>query len=147
MWVIELVQSTNVSTLATYQSWQSFKFILLTVKVIIFIRRKRKIWGKFGEIHLNSTMLYKFIRKADIRISNALLRSMTTTKMSPKCPLRDSKIALNHNQACVITAVPSVQLAACRLISYIIWLFHIPLSWAAWHWKSAALPGSWQRLW
>ncbi len=82
-----------------------------------------------------------------MRISNALLRSMMTMKMSPKCPLHGSRIALNHHQACVITALPSVHLAACPLISYIIWLFRIPSSWAAWHWKSAALPGSWQRLW
>lgn len=82
-----------------------------------------------------------------MRIPNALSRSMTAMKMSPKCPLRGSRIALNHHQACVITAPPSVHLAACPLISYIIWLFRIPSSWAAWHWKSAALPGSWQRLW
>lgn len=68
-----------------------------------------------------------------MRISNALLRSMTTMKMSPKCPLLGSKIALNYRQACVITALPSVHLATCPLINYIIWLFRIPSSWAAWH--------------
>lgn len=68
-----------------------------------------------------------------MRIPNALLRSMTTMTVSPKCPLHGSRIALNHHQACVITALPSVHLATCPLISYIIWLFHIPLSWAVWH--------------
>lgn len=68
-------------------------------------------------------------------------------KCPPNVPLHGSRIALNHHQACVITALPSVHLAARPLISYIIWLFRIPSSWAAWHWKSAALPGSWQRLW
>lgn len=85
----------------------------------------------FDEI-LNSTMLYKFIRKADMRISNALLRFMTTMEMSPKRPLLGSRTALNHHQARVITAPPSVRLAARPLISYIIWLFRIPWSWAAW---------------
>lgn len=80
-------------------------------------------------------------------VSNALLRSVTTMKTSPKCPSHGSRIALNRHQASVITASPSVHLAACPLISYIIWLFRIPLSWAAWHWKSAALPGSWQHPW
>lgn len=68
-----------------------------------------------------------------MRISNALLRSMTTMKMSPKCPSLGSRIALNYPRACVITALPSVHVAARPLISYIIWLFRIPLSWAAWH--------------
>lgn len=68
-----------------------------------------------------------------MKISNALLRFMMTMKMPPKCPLHGSRIALNHHQACVITALPSVHLAYCPLISYIIWLFRIPSSWAVWH--------------
>lgn len=141
------VQSTNISTLAKYQWWQILKFILITIKVIVFIRREKKSNNEASMVKSSlflrrNTNLYQKLT----RISNALLRPMTTNNMSPKCPLHCSRIALNYRQSCVVTALPSVRLATCPLLSYIIWLFRIPSSLAAWHWKSATLPGSWQHL-
>ena len=147
------VQYTNISTSATHQRWQSFRFILSTVKVIISSGEKRR--GEKKESYEASLVKSSLIlrcctnlyEKADVRISNALLRFMTTTKMSPRCPLLGSRTALSHHQARVITAPPSVQLARRPLISYIIWLFRIPWSSAAWQRIPAAPPGSWQRPW
>lgn len=62
-----------------------------------------------------------------------------------KCTLEIHDDSENVPQ--ISLARPSVHLAARPIINYIIWLFRIPMSWAAWHWKSAALPGSWQRPW